>query len=472
MTDRFLCFHAHFYQPPREEPFTGKIPREAGAEPYHDYNEKITAECYRPNSMLGNFERISFNVGPTLAAWLASNARDTYDLIVQADRANVAATGVGNAIAQSAHHTILPLARRRDKLTQVAWGIASFEYRFGRKPIGMWLPEMAVDYETLETLAAAGLTFTVLSDEQVHVEATGLAGPYCVKLSAGRSIAVFVRDRFTSNQLSFDMDQFPDSQVWAERALASRGPGLTLIATDGETFGHHRRGGEHFLHNVLWRDAPALGFQVMPLTRYLADHPPQIEIEIREMTSWSCGHGVLRWATGCECTPGDSRWKGALRRALDNLASEIDLVYTTEMRAAGANPWSMRDAYIAVVVGQMDSSTFLAAQGLGSLPSLTADRLLKLLRAQFHRQRMYASCAFFFEELTRVEPRYAIANAARAIMLVKEATGEDLSRGFRRDLSVAVSPRISITGADLIDAIIASARADELAPHHEKPPAS
>jgi len=456
MSDRFLAFHGHFYQPPREDPFTGQIPREPGAEPYHDFNEKITAECYRANAMLGNFELISFNVGPTLASWLDKYSHETYDRIVQADRDS------GNAIAQSAHHTILPLARRRDKIAQVAWGIASFEHRFGRKPSGMWMPETAVDYETLEALAVAGLTFTVLSDEQVTGDTGGRAGPYRVKLGAGRSIAVFVRDRFSSNQLSFDMDKFSNTKAWAEQALASRGPGLVLIAADGETFGHHCRAGEHFLHNVLLRDAPAMGFQITSLTQYLADHPPQTEVELREMTSWSCMHGVARWVTGCECTPGDGRWKGALRRALDNLSGEIDLVYTAEARAASANPWPLRDAYIAVVLGQMDSLAFLAAQGLGNLPAPLADRLLKLLQAEFYRQRMYASCAFYFEELTRAEPRFAIANAARAVTLVKEATGEDLSRGFRRDLSVALSSRVNATAADLYDAIMAAAQASSL----------
>jgi len=460
MTDSFLCFHGHFYQPPREDPFTGQMPREAGAEPYHDYNEKITAECYRPNALLGNFDYISFNLGPTLAAWLGTRARETYERIVQADRDNVARLGIGNAIAQSAHHTILPLARRRDKIAQVAWGIASFEHRFGRKPTGMWLPEMAVDYETLETLVSAGLTFTVLSDEQVRGYTGGRAGPYRVRLNAGRSIAVFVRDRFISNQLSFDMAKFSDSKTWASQALVSREPGLSLVATDGETFGHHNRGGEHFLHSLLLRDAPALDLQVVSLAQYLADHPPQVDIEIWEMTAWSCGHRVARWATGCECTPGDSRWKGALRRALDNLASEIDLVYATEARAAGVNPWPLRDAYIAVVLGQMDGTAFLSTQSLGGLATAAADRLLKLLQAEFYRQRMYASCAFFFEDLTRAEPRLAIANAARALLLIKDATGEDLSHGFHRDLSVAVSSRVGVTGADMYDAIITSARAN------------
>jgi hypothetical protein len=463
MTDRFFSIHGHFYQPPREEPFTGQIPREAGAEPYHDFNEKITAECYQPNAAVSNFERISFDLGPTLAAWMSAHAADTYQRIVQSDRANVERFGLGNAVAQSAHHSILPLARRRDKITQVAWGIASFEFRFGRKPEGMWLPEMAVDYETLEALAGVGLSFTILSDDQVQGDTGGRAGPYRIRLSAGRSITVFVRDRFLSNQISFDMEHFPGARAWAAQALGARGPGLTLVATDGETFGHHHRGGVRFLQDLVGRDAPATGFQVTTLSKYLADHPPQVEIEIREMTSWSCGHGVARWVTGCDCTPGDGRWKGALRRALDNLSGEMDLVYTTEAGALGVKPWTLRDAYIAVVLGQMDGRTFLAAQGLGDLPTPAAERILKLLRAEFHRQRMYASCAFFFEELTRFEPRYAIANAARAVQLVKEATGEDLSHGFRRDLSAACSPRAGVTGADLYDAIIAAAQANGLA---------
>ena len=462
MTDRFFFIHGHFYQPPREEPFTGKIPREVGAEPFHDFNEKITAECYQPNAAIGNFERISFDLGPTLAAWMSAHAPDTYQRIVQSDRANVERFGVGNAVAQSAHHSILPLARRRDKIAQVAWGIASFEYRFGRKPEGMWLPEMAVDYETLEALVGAGLSFTILSDDQVQGDTGGRAGPYRIQLSAGRSITVFVRDRFISNQISFDMEHFPGARAWAAQVLGSREPGLTLVATDGETFGHHHRGGVRFLQDLVGRDVPATGFQVTTLSKYLADHPPQVEIEIREMTSWSCGHGVARWVTGCDCTPGDGRWKGALRRALDNLSGEMDLVYTTEVGDLSVKPWALRDAYIAVVLGQMDGPTFLAAQGLGDLPTPAAERILKLLRAQFHRQRMYTSCAFFFEELTRVEPRYAIANAARAVQLVQEATGEDLSHGFRRDLSAACSPRAGVTGADLYDAILAAAQANGL----------
>lgn len=468
MARRYFCLHGHFYQPPREDPFTGKLPREPGAEPYHDFNVKITAECYRPNALLGNFERLSFNLGPTLIRWIAENDPPTMTAIIESCRRHAQAWGVNNAVAQSVHHTILPLARRRDKVTQVVWGMASFEHRLGCRPRGMWLPEAAVDGETLEVLADAGIRFIILSDEQVQGDLSQGAGPYLVRLDGGRSIAVFVRDRFLSNQLSFDLERYSDARAWVHSALAGPDPGaagearLTLLATDGETFGHHHHGAEHFLHDLLWRDVPQAGFEVTTLERYLDEHPPQAEIKVIEYSSWSCGHGVARWLTGCECTPGDSRWKGALRRALDIRAGEIDRLYVDVARECGAAPWSLRDAYIDVRLGKLSGQAFLAAHGLGGLASGAGRRLLTMLEAEFYRQRMFSSCAFYFEELTRAEPRYAIANAARAIVLAREATGDDLSDGFRRDLAVVVSTRVGVTGAELYDAIINSAQSNGL----------
>jgi alpha-amylase/alpha-mannosidase (GH57 family) len=203
-----LCIHGHFYQPPREDPFTGRIPREPSAAPYANWNERIAAECYEPNVKAGNFSGISFNLGGTLASWLEDYAHTAYEQIVAAERRYREAHGVGNALAQSVHHTILPLARRRDKICQVRWGIASFEHRFGHRPEGMWLPEMAVDHQTLETLADEGIRFTILSDEQVYGDLEAGGGPYRVELPNGNQIAVFVRDRHLSNNLSFGM---PDS---------------------------------------------------------------------------------------------------------------------------------------------------------------------------------------------------------------------------------------------------------------------
>ena len=463
MTQRYFCLHGHFYQPPREDPFTGQMPREPEAAPDHDFNEKITRECYRPNAELDNFELISFNIGPTLSKWLLEKFPTTFEAIVRSCQKHVQRYNVCNALAQPVHHTILPLARRRDKVAQVRWGIASFEHRLGCQSHGMWLPEMAVDYDTLDVLAAHGIRFTILSEEQVSGDISQGPGPYRVQLDRGRSIAVFVRHRMLSNQISFDLDQYPNAMDWIHHsALAGIRDEFVLLATDGETFGHHHRGAEHFLRDLLCRDLPRAGYTVTTLERYLNEHPPKIKVDVVENSSWSCVHGVARWLTGCECTPGSSHWKGALRRALDIRADEIDRLYVSVARDCIADPWPLRDAYIDVKLGKLDGPAFLAAHDLGHLTSADQRRLLLMLEAEFYRQRMFASCAFFFEELVRFEPRYAIANAARAVALTKEATGDDLSDGFRRDLSVVVSGRLGVTGTELYDAIMASAQASSL----------
>ena len=461
MSDHYLCLHGHFYQPPRGNPFAGDdLGVEAGAEPYRNYNEKITAECYAPNASLQNFEMISFNLGATLARWLEANAPATYQTIVAADRANVAKWGVGNAIAQPVHHTILPLQRTRDKTLQVRWGLLSFEHRFGRQPAGMWLPEMAVDLETLQVLHDNGVKFTLLTQSQVNGANSG-SGPYTVKLPSGDRLAVYVRDEWLSNQLSFNIQNLGGAGRWARGALAplrrsdSR---LQLIATDGETFGHHHPGEEHFLHWLLAYEAPSVGFQVTSLARDLRDHPPTQEVEIKEYTAWSCQHGLGRWSTGCECTPGDTRWKGALRRALDNLASHIDEAYHEFVRSLGADPWALRENYLRVQLGQWTEAQFLNETGLGQLKTQPAQALLDLVRAQFHRQRMYVSCTFFFEDLDRPEPRYSIANAVRANLLVTRAIGADFSSSLRRDLAQAVSNKSGKHGGQILDDVLAWAR--------------
>ena len=201
---RALAIHGHFYQPPREDPLTGAIPNEFGAAPFGNWNERIHAECYRPNAELGNFERISFNVGPTLSSWMAGYDRSTYGAIVEQDRATVREFGVGNAIAQAYNHTILPLQSREDKVTQVAWGIADFEHHFGRKPQGLWLAETAVNTETLVVLADAGIEFTILAPWQADAPDVDTTEPYRVSLPGGRSITAFFYDRDLSGRVSFD----------------------------------------------------------------------------------------------------------------------------------------------------------------------------------------------------------------------------------------------------------------------------
>lgn len=451
-TRPWLAVHGHFYQPPREDPWTGEIPPEPGAEPYDNFNEKITAECYRPLAERSLFEAISFNVGPTLIAWLARHHPETYRRIVAADRIG-AAQGVGPALAQSAHHTILPLARRRDRITQVYWGIQSFQHRFGRHPRGIWLPEMAVDLATLEVLAEAGLTFTILSSEQVRGDLSRGAGPYRVRLEANAYFTVFVRDRDLSNQVAFSLPGLGPADRWAAAALRGRRH-LTLLAMDGETFGHHHREGVAFLERLV--RPPDAAYRVTTLADYLREHPPMEEVEILQNTAWSCPHGLARWSTGCACTPGDARWKAILRAAMDLLAEEIDAAYLDLAHGRVQDPWRLRDEYIHVVLGTADAPSLLREFADRPLSSEAERRLLLALQAQVHRQRMFASCGWFFEDLDRLEPRLVIRQAARAIECIQEAAGVDLATGFRRALALARSARTGRTGAQIFDEIWAA----------------
>ena len=464
----FFCLHGHFYQPPRGSPFvdmfgSDEIGHEPGAEPYENWNEKVTAECYLPNAELGNFELMSFDVGATLLRWMERYAPDTYRLILDADRKQFALHGAGNALATPAHHTILPLARKRDKVAQVNWGIAGFENRYGRRPLGMWLHEMAVDLETLQIMHDVGIQFTILSETQVEGALEG-SGPYWVNLPDGERMAVYVRDDALSNQIAFNIRTLGGAGRWARSTLASRRKNsgrLTLVAVEGETFGHHHSGEEHFLHWLLSYEANSVGHTATTLEADLRDYPPQSEVTIKEYTSWTCPHGLGQYAAGCDCTPGPSNWKGALRRALDNLANNIDDLYVTEVEAAQGDPWQLRNDYVQVTLGQTNVSDFLAAHGLAGADQDVVDRLGLLLAASYFRQRMYTASTFKYEDLARPEPRYAIANGLQAIRLTQKATGADLLSAFRRDLAQAASNRTGQTGAHMLDAIQSQAASSE-----------
>ncbi len=455
MNTQYLCVHCHYYQPQRGNPFDGRPLVEPDAAPFTNWNERITAECYRPNAEIGNFDGISFNLGDTLAGWLEEHAPETYQRILQADRTNVEQLKVGNAIAQPLHHTILPLSRREDKVAQVKWGKAAFAHRFGREASGMWMPEMAVDFETLDVLAEEGIEWTLLSEGQVDGKPAG-AGPYWVRLPSGRKIKVFVRDEQLSNDMAFNLGRFGGAGRWAREVLVPRkrdAGALTLIASDGETFGHHWPGEEQFLHWLLGYEAHAAGYEIITLSRYIQQVEPTEEVTLRENTAWSCAHGLARWATGCGCTPGQSYWKGAVRRAMDNLRFEIDRLYEDEVRHIdGVDATALRHAYIDVILDSTRPEDFLQRQGI-NLSGEAANRLRALVEAQYYRQRMYASCTFYFADLDAHTTRYGIANAAYAVKLVSDATGIDLSRNFRRDLSIATG-QDSKTGLPIDGALI------------------
>ena len=460
VSHQYLCIYGHFYQPPREDPFTSQVPAEPGAAPYHNFNEKITAECYLPNAELGNFGRISFDLGPTLASWLKDKQPDVLSRIVASDRERVQRDGDGAALAQAYNHTILPLATPRDRLTQIRWGLQDFERRFGRPAQGLWLPETAADLETLAALRACGVTYTVLAPWQAEgpVDPTE---PYLVRLPNGETMTVFFYNAALSGSVSFESDITVNADTFASTYLPlhlnpekqTRGDDqLILIASDGELYGHHKEWRDHFLRRLTETSAAAAGFEVVTLDRYLRDHPPTREVKLRGPSSWSCGHGVARWSDGCSCTEGDSGWKAPLRSAFDGLRARLDDVYEREGARYLADPWAARDAYLGLREGWLPANAFWAQHGKhGRRPLRQANetRAIRMLEAQYIGQWMYTSCGFFFEDLDRIEPRNDIAFARRAISLMWQATGQDLQSDFLRAVAQSHSGRAAVTGADL-----------------------
>jgi len=455
MSIRSLCIHAHFYQPPREDPFTGIIPPEAGASPYQNWNEKILNECYRPNAELGNFERISFNIGPTLFSWMNSTDQETCRLIIAQDKANFQRFGVGNAIAQAYNHTILPLATRQDKETQIAWGIADFIHKYGRKPQGMWLPETAIDLETLTVLAENGIEFTILAPWQADSQSLDPTEPYRVSLPSGQAITIFFYHQELSTSVSFipslttNADQFANQKVTTHfnaEKMQKDEPQLLMIASDGELYGHHQHFRDRFLARLVNGASMHAGIEVTYPALWLKHHPPKRTMSIHERTSWSCHHGVQRWMGECDCAAGDGRWKAYLRQGLNRLAGALNTIYVEQVRDLGIDPWELRKAYIQVILGntQMDELAGRLARKL--LDKELINRLHLLLEAQRERQRMFTSCGWYFEDFSRIEPRNNVAYAARAVNLMCQATGIDLSAQITADLRFVKSQATGLRG--------------------------
>ena len=471
LAKKYLTIHGHFYQPPRQDPFTGRVPREVGAEPYHDFNEKITAECYKPNAEVGNFQRISFDIGPPLASWLAKRDASTYHKIIAADRDHYHTFGYGNALAQAYNHTILPLSGSREKKIQIAWGIADFVHRFGHAPEGMWLGEAAVDYETLSLMADAGLSFTVLAPWQA-ASLIDTTEPYLVRLPKDKSITVFFFDEALSAAVSFDDAATSNADLFAGQMLRKEineakylngDSQLILIATDGEVYGHHKKFRDKFLSYLLRSSAPNQGFEVVSLARYLHLNPPTREVLIEEDTSWSCHHGIKRWRGPCDCVEGCATWKWYLRHALNKLANRIDDIYEDRTSGVFRDPWKVVEDYIRVKLGEISGVALLNRYKDSS--AVNDRSLLKLVEAQYYRQLMFTSCGFFFEDLDRIEPKNNIAFAAKAIKLINEVEPDTaLEEEFIRDLAVARSWRTDLTGADIYVQLMAKRRTRRLEP--------
>lgn len=458
MSLQALCIHGHFYQPPREDPLTDIVPFEKGAKPYLNWNERILAECYRPNAEIGNLEKISFNFGPTLMRWMAGYDPATVRKIVQQDQINVRRFGVGNAMAQPYNHTILPLATYRDKVTQVKWGIADFRLRFGRQPRGMWLPECAVDTETLTVLADAGIEYTILAPWQAQINDLDTSEPYWINLPGNRKISAFFYHGKLSGSISFDegmtlnADNFVRYDVSASlnQEKIKRGePQIVLIATDGELYGHHKVHREYFLHHLMNGASSTQNIQNTFPALWLREHPPRRTVPVHGKSSWSCFHGVERWSIGCGCTPGNSSWKLHLRNGMDRIAASIDEIYYEFASWLVPEPWNLRDQYIEVILKQLSAAELINEFSAVPLNREKTRILQHLLEAQHERQRMFTSCAWFFDDLDRIEPRNNIAYAAQAVWRVYQATGIDLSINARRWLAPAVSKDTGISGEQI-----------------------
>jgi hypothetical protein len=460
MANRAFIVHGHFYQPPREDPLTGIIPREQGAAPFANWNERIHAECYRPNAELGNFEKISFNVGPTLCLWMEQHDPQTCKKIVEQDRANVRRHGVGNAMAQAYNHTILPLASYQDKRTQVAWGIADFEHRFGRRPQGMWLPETGVDLEALEVLHSQGIQFTIMAPWQAADEEVDITQPYRVPLAGGKDITVFFYQRELSARVSFDAGATINADSFAQHVLQpyfthfAKGPEdsqVIVLASDGELYGHHQYLRDRFLERLVDGASRQLGIRPTYPALWLKEHPAQRIMQIRENTSWSCHHGVDRWRSNCGCTPGKEAWKSQLRLALETLAQELDELYVSLVKGIVSDPWELRNHYIHVMLGQMGMDQLLQETSGQSLPREQVRRIQWMLEAQRERQRMFTSCGWYFEDYDRIEPRNNTAYAAASVHLAKLATGVDLEAGVKHNLDGVVSDRSGLRASQVFE---------------------
>lgn len=433
MVDK-ICVHAHFYQPPREDPLSGHIPDELGAEPYRNWNERIHAECYLPNANLGNFQKVSFNIGPTLLNWMETYDPQTYQAIIGQERNNFVQFGVGNGMAQAYNHVILPLANKRDKATQIHWGIADFHHRFGHAPAGMWLPETAVDMETLVILADNQIKFTILAPWQVEgMEPIDGDEPYLIALPGDREpMVVFLYNRGLSTSVSFqneatrNADQFIDGWILPSFSTNTNGHDrIQLIASDGELYGHHKTFRDKFLAHMLNGALTQRRLEITYPGLWLLDHQPQRYVTLNEYTSWSCHHGIVRWMGECDCTPGAS-WKAPLRWGLERLAEEVDDAYQRYLAPYTRLKWPLRNDYIHVILGEIKLDDLLKKYIKQRLSDTEAEKMGMLLAAQYERQRMFTSCGWFFENFYRIEPQNNIAYAAQAIWLTEQVTGADI----------------------------------------------
>ena len=494
-TNRYICIHGHFYQPPRENAWLEVIEKQDSAAPFHDWNERINFECYAPNAaarildeerfitgIVNNYIRISFNLGPTLLSWLEQSDPATYQRILDADhQAQQRYDGHGSAIAQAYNHLIMPLANDRDRETQTIWGVKDFEHRFQRKAQGMWLSETAVNTATLEDLAKHGIKFTILAPRQAKAyrkigDNDWIEGgidprrPYLVRLPSGRTINVFVYDGNVSQGVAFE-GLLNNGRNFAKRlkgALDGRSePQLVHIATDGESYGHHHRYGEMALAACLDTIEKDESVRLTNYSQYLAKFPPEYELQIHENTSWSCVHGVERWRSNCGCHTGGEagwhqKWREPLRNTLDWLRDQLIPIYEREGSKYLHDVWAARNDYIQVLLQHRSEESiaqFFKSHALYPLGQKEQIQVLRLLEMQRHSMLMYTSCAWFFNEISGIETNQTLQYANRVIYYAKQVGNIDLHEEFVNRLAQAPS-NIHASGAESYLKNVVPARVD------------
>jgi len=474
---KYLCIHCHFYQPPRENPWLEQIELQDSAYPYHDWNERIAAECYGPNlaarilderqhiaRIVNNYSKISFNFGPTLLSWAAEHAPDTYRGLLEADRKSQKQfSGHGSAMAQAYNHIIMPLANKRDKQTQIRWGYEDFVSRFGRDPEGMWLPETAVDAETLDMMAEAGLSFAILAPHQAKAirpkgetlwqDVTGSkidpARAYLYQTPSGKTINLFFYDGPISQAVAFEK-LLDNGEKFARRLLGGlsdhrHGAQLAHIATDGETYGHHHRHGEMALAYALDYVETKKPARITNYGEFLQIAPPAWEVDIYENTAWSCVHGVERWRSDCGCNSGragwNQQWRKPLREALDWLRDWTIPRFEKMGSEWLHDPWAARDAYIQIVLDRQPAvrERFANEHFSRTLSDSEQVSVWKLLELQRHAMLMYTSCGWFFDDLSGIETVQVIQYAGRVVQLAEELFGEAIEAEFMERLALAKS---------------------------------
>ncbi len=491
----YLTIHGHFYQPPRENPWLEAIEMQDSAAPYHDWNERINVECYNPNSVskivdsrnkildvVNNYAHMSYNFGPTLLSWMEQFEPLTYERVIEADKESVEEhNGHGNAIAQIYNHLIMPLANEHDKQTQTKWGIRDFEYRFGRKPEGMWLSETAVDDDTLRVLVDNGIKFTILSpyqalkvrdfDEKDWVDVSwGNIDPaqsyrYYIK-GTEKYIDLFFYDGAISRSVAFD-ELLKDGNKFSKRLREGVSDcrdhaQIVNIATDGESYGHHTKFGDMALAYVLKIKAKDEGFTIANYAEYLEKYPPRCEVDIKQGSAWSCSHGVCRWKEDCGCSTGghpgwNQKWRKPLRDALDYLRDKLAELFETEGAKYFADPWEVRDKFIDVILDRSEKNVkkFQKENFLSDLTEKKKIKAMELLEIQRQAMLMYTSCGWFFAEISGIEPVQILKYAARAIQLSKRFIDNDYEEKFLTILEEAKSniPEMG-TGRDIYERFV------------------